>query len=49
MVRGMDNTKEKKKRTGLTEDKDYLSESGRLIGTGIGEMFKTKKKKSKKK
>lgn len=47
-VRGVGYTKEKKKKTGLMSDKDYITEAWLLGGKVIGEIVKPKKKKKKK-
>jgi hypothetical protein len=47
MVRGIGKTKVKKKRKGLTEDKDYITEAYLQGGKAVGEIVKKKKKKSK--
>ena len=49
MVRGIGKTKEKKRKKGLTEDKDYITEAWLQGGKAIGEIVQPKKKKSKKK
>ena len=45
MVRGFSATKIKKKRRGLTEDKDYIKEAYLQGGKAVGDIFKKKKKK----
>ena len=45
MVHGIGKTKSDKKREGLTEDKDYITEAWLQGGKAIGEIIKPKKKK----
>ncbi len=45
MVRGIGKTKLKKKKTGLTADKDYITETYLQGGKAVGDIFKKKKKK----
>ena len=45
MVRGIENTEEKKKhKRGLMEDKDYITEAWLQGGKAVGETIKSKKK-----
>jgi len=47
MVRGIGKTKIKKKKTGLTADKDYISEAYLQGGKAFGNILRNKKKKHK--
>ena len=49
MVRGIGSKKQKKKHTGLMEDKDYITEAWLQGGKAVGEIVKPKKKKIKEK
>ena len=44
MVRGIGKAETKKKKTGLMEDKDYITEAWVQGGKAIGEAIKPKKK-----
>jgi len=48
MVRGIGKTKVNKKKKGLMEDKDYITEAWLQGGKAIGEAIKPKKKGKKK-
>jgi len=45
MVRGIGKTKHKKKKTGLTAEKDYITEAYLQGGKAVGDILKKKKKK----
>jgi len=45
MVRGIGTIKVKKKRKGVTKDKDYITEAYLQGGKAVGDIFKKKKKK----
>jgi len=49
MVRGIGKTKEKKKPSGLTAEKDYITEAYLQGGKAVGEIVRSKNKKSNKK
>ena len=49
MVRGIDSAKEKKHKSGLMKDKDYITEAWLQGGKAIGEVIKKKHDKPKKK
>ena len=48
MVRGIDNSKKKKKHSALMEEKDYITEAWLQGGKAVGEILKSKKKKQNK-
>jgi len=45
MVKGLDTTKEEKRKHGLMEEKDYITEAYLQGGKAIGEILTKKKKK----
>jgi len=45
MTRGIGYTKQKNKKKGLTEEKDYISEAYLQGGKAVGNILKKKKKK----